>query len=148
MAPLAPPGYAYEGGCRYRGLKCGVSYCPTTSLSIGDPPIEPHFCSCCQMNWWVVVRRAQMGVSIWDAVHSHSMDSELWVEQMAPWHGVLDTMWLLCDEAQQVGYRRLREDRKIVRWCRTEAFSHSSKTSLITRSVRWVWALRHQTGTQ
>ena len=26
------------------------------------------------MNWWVVVRRVQMGISIWDAVHSHSMD--------------------------------------------------------------------------
>jgi len=24
----------------------------------------------------------------------------------APWHGVLETVWLLCDEAQQVGYLR------------------------------------------
>jgi len=42
------------------------------NCSIGDPPRAPHFC-CRQMNWWVV-RWVQLGVSIWDVVHSHSMD--------------------------------------------------------------------------
>ena len=44
------------------------------SAFLGDPPRAPHFCYCCQRNWWVVVRRVQMGVSITDAVHSHSVD--------------------------------------------------------------------------
>jgi len=56
------------------------------------------------MNWWVVVRRVQMGVSILGAVQLHSMDG--WalsgVGVWAPWHGVLQTVWLHCDEAQQV----------------------------------------------
>ena len=49
------------------------SVASTTPHSIGDPPREPHFCCCCQMNWWAVVQRLQMSVSIWDAVNSHSM---------------------------------------------------------------------------
>ena len=44
------------------------------SAFLGDPPRAPHFCYCCQRNWWVVVRRVQTGVSITDAVHSHSVD--------------------------------------------------------------------------
>jgi len=63
---------------------------------------------CCQINWWVVVRRVQMGVSIWGAVHLHSLDG--WAlsgaDVQAPWHGVLETVWLHCDEAQQ--HRRTR----------------------------------------
>jgi len=38
-------------------------------------------------------------------------------------NGVLETVWLVCDEAQQVGC----EDRKIVRWCRTRTSRHSSQ---------------------
>jgi len=76
-----------EGGCRCLELKCGVLWgCPSTPHSIGDPPTAPHVC-CCQMNWWVVMRRVQMGVSIWDAVRLHSMDGERWVEQMSRLHG-------------------------------------------------------------
>jgi len=74
--------------------------CPTTLYSI--PPRAPHFC-CCQMNWWFAVRRVQMGFSICDVVHLHSVDR--WTlsgtDVQAPWHGVLETMWLLFDEAQQ-----------------------------------------------
>jgi len=75
---------------------------------IGDPPKARHFCYCRQMNWWVVVEQVQTDVSIWDAVHSHSMGK--WAmsraDFQAPQHGVLDTVWLLCDEAQQVGCLR------------------------------------------
>jgi len=57
----------------------------------------------CQMKWWVVVRQAQMAVSIWD-VYSHSLDR--WVlsgtNAQAPCHSVLETVWLFCNEAQQV----------------------------------------------
>ena len=42
-----------------------------------------------------------MGVSILGAVHLHSMDG--WalsgVGVQAPWHGVLEIVWLHCDEA-------------------------------------------------
>jgi len=59
---------------------------------------------------WVVVRRVQMGVSIWGAVQQHSMDrwalSRVGAGVQAPWHGVLETVWLCCDEAQQVGCLR------------------------------------------
>jgi len=72
--------------------------------SIGDSPRMRDFCYCHQINWWVV-RRGQMGVSIWDAVHLHSMDR--WAlsgaDVQTPWHDVRETVWLLRDEAQQVG---------------------------------------------
>ena len=99
-------GKVMPGGCRYRGWKCGVVWgCPPTPHSIGDPPTAPHICCCCQINWWVVVRRVQVGVSIWGAVHLHSVDR--WalngVGVQAPWHGLLETMWFHCDEAKQIG---------------------------------------------
>jgi len=75
--------------------------------SIGDPPRARHFCYCRQ-KWWVAVEQVQMDVSIWDAVHSHSMDK--WAlsraDVQAPRHDVIKTAWLLCDEAQQVGCLR------------------------------------------
>jgi len=53
-----------------------------------------------------------MGVSIWDAADAHSMDR--WAltraDFQAPWHGVLDTVWLLCYEAQLFGCPRGQED--------------------------------------
>jgi len=59
------------------------------SHSISDSSRAPHVC-CCQLNWWAVVWREQMGVSIWDAVHSHSVDR--WALSGAgvqvPWRGV------------------------------------------------------------
>jgi len=67
-----------------------------------------------------------MGVSISEAVHLHSMDG--WAlsgaDVQAPWHGVLETVWLHCDEAQQRG---ACEDWKIIRWCRAQASSHNSQ---------------------
>jgi len=84
-----------------------------------------------------------MGVSIWGTVHLHSVDR--WVlggaSVWAPSHGVLETVWLHCNEAQQVG---CCEDRKVVCWCRTQASSHIHKVSLMMGSIRWVWALQHQ----
>jgi len=96
-------------GCRCRGWKCGVLWgCPPTPHSIGDSLTAPHVCCCCQMNWWDVVRLVQMDVSIWGAVHLHSMDG--WAlsgaDVQAPWHSVLETVWLHCDEAQEVGCLR------------------------------------------
>ena len=108
------PGSSWEalsdgGGCRCRGWKCGFLWdYPPTPHSIGDPPSAPHIRCCCQMNWWDVVRRVQMGVSIWGAVHLHSMDG--WAlsggDVQAPWHDTLEAVWLHCNEAQQVGCPR------------------------------------------
>ena len=42
-----------------------------------------------------------------------------------PWHGVLETVWLHYDRAQQVGC--LPEDWRVVRWCRTQASSQNSQ---------------------
>ena len=88
-------------GMKMRVL-CG---CSPNPHSIGDPPTAPHVCCCCQIYWWDVARRVQMSVSIWGAVRLHSMDG--WAlnraDVQAPWHGVLETVWLHCDEAQQVG---------------------------------------------
>ena len=46
-----------------------------------------------------------MGVSILGAVRLHSTDRQALsgADVQAPWHGVLETMWLHCHEAQQVG---------------------------------------------
>ena len=50
----------------------------------------------------------KMGVFIWGAMRLHSMGG--WglsgADVQAPWHGVLETVWLLCDEAQYVGCLR------------------------------------------
>jgi len=40
------------------------------------------------------------------------------------------------------------QDRKIVRMCRTQTSSHNSQGVVDSRSMRQVWALRHQTGAQ
>jgi len=98
-----------SGGCRCRWGKCGdLLLCPPTPHCIGDPPTVLHVCCCCQMNWWVVVRRAHMGVSTWGAVRLHSMDG--WVLSgagvQAPYYSFLETAWLNCNEAQQVGCLR------------------------------------------
>jgi len=53
-------------------------------------------------------RRVQMGVSIWGAGQRHSKDE--WAlsgaDVQAPWHGVLEIVWLHCGEALQVGCLR------------------------------------------
>jgi len=62
---------------------------------------------CPWMNLWVVEQQVKMDVSIWDAVHSHSMAvSAEWSRCLGYRHGVLETVLLLCDEAQQVGCLR------------------------------------------
>jgi len=88
--------------CKCRGWKCGVLWgCPLTSHSIGDLSTQPHVCCCCQINWRVVVWQVQWVSWFWDAMHLHLMDK--WVLSgagvQAPWHGVLETVWLQCDEA-------------------------------------------------
>ena len=40
--------------------------------SIGNLPTAPYVCCCCQLNWWDVVQRVQIGVSIWGAGRLHS----------------------------------------------------------------------------
>jgi len=87
----------HSGGCRCRGWKCGVLWgCPSTPHSIGNTATAPHVCCCCQIHWRYDVRRVQMGVSIWGAVHLHTMGG--WALNgagiQAPWHGVLETVWL------------------------------------------------------
>jgi len=63
-----------EGWCRCRGWKRRVFWgYPSTLHSIGNPPTAPHACRCCQIKWWDVVRRVQMGVSIWGATRLHSI---------------------------------------------------------------------------
>ena len=49
--------------------------------------------------------------------------SEAYVQP--PWHDVTETVWLHCDEAQQVGCLRGLEVWKVVRWCRTHASGHN-----------------------
>ena len=73
-------GRVIPGGGRCRGWKCGVMWgCPPTLHSIGDPPTAPHVWCCFQINWWDVVRRVQMGVSIWGAVRLGRLFAEAWV---------------------------------------------------------------------
>jgi len=90
------------GGCQMKVRSLVFS---NNSHSVGDRPRAPHFWFHYQMNWWAVVWRAKLGVSIWDVVHFHEMDrwAQSGADVQAPWRGVLETVWLLCDEALQVG---------------------------------------------
>ena len=49
-----------------------------------------------------------MGVSILDALRLHSIGGLALsgADVQAPWHSVLETLWLQCDEAQQIGSLR------------------------------------------
>ena len=134
----------------------GLEGCPPTPHSIGDPPSGPHVC-CCQMNWWVVVWGIQMGISISDVVHLHSMDT--WALSgagaQAPWNCVLETA-PLCNVIK-IGERCASTtehcDKTVVLWhnttvrhCdRTRTFAcHMYKTQgrhigcFGTKSVNWV----------
>jgi len=76
------------GGCQCRGWKCKVVWgFRSTPHSIGDPLTAQHVCCFRQMNWWDVVWRLQMGVSLWAAVHCTRWTGERWVEQMSKLHG-------------------------------------------------------------
>jgi len=61
------------------------------------------------------LRWVQLDVSVWKTVHSHSVDR--WAlsgaDVQAP-YSVLEIMWLLCDEAQQVGRLRRFESCPLV----------------------------------
>ena len=88
-----------------------------------------------------------MGVSISDAMHSHSMDR--WVlsgaSVKAPWDSMLETVLLHHNEAQQVGMPS-----RIGRLSTCVGHRHPvvvHKASLMTGSIRQVWALWHLTGT-
>ena len=68
--------------------------------------------------------------AIWGAVQLHSM--EKWAlsgeDVHASWHGVLETVWFHCDEAQQVGCLRGWEGCVLlVGPCGTQASSHNSQ---------------------
>ena len=104
---------------------------------------------CYQMNWWAVERQVQMHVSIWGAVHLHSMDRRgpNGAGVQAPWHGVLETVWLHGDEIQQVGCLRGLEDFSLV-WDAGIQSQFTRRCWCQDRITRRVWALRHQTGAQ
>ena len=95
--------------CRCRGSKCGVcAGSPSAPHFIGDPPSAAQVCCCCHMNWGDVVWGVQMGVPIWGSVSLHWMAgcAQSEADVQAPRHDVPATVWLHCDEAQQVGFLR------------------------------------------
>ena len=85
-------------------------------------------------------------VSIWGAVQLHPMDG--WalsgVGVQAPWHGVLEIVWLRRSSA---GWMPARIGKLSTGVGRRHPVT-IRKTSLMVVSVRRVWALRHQTGAQ
>ena len=92
------------------------------------------------MNWRVLVGRVQLGVLIWHAVHSHPVNR--WAlsgaDVQAPWHSVLETIRFLRDaRAWRLSAGVGRRHSVAIR-----------KASLMTVSMRQLWALRHQTGAQ
>jgi len=66
---------------------------------------------------------------------------------MAPWQGVLETVWLLCDRAPSAGWMPARIGRLSTGVGRRHPVT-CCRASLMTESVRRVWALRHQAGVQ
>jgi len=59
LCRVIPGGRMPISGMKVRSL---IVFC-SHSASFGDPPRVPHL-TCCQMNWWIVVRRVQIGVPI------------------------------------------------------------------------------------
>jgi len=136
------------GWVRCLGWKCGVLWgCPSTPHSIGDLPTALHVCCCCQINWWDVVRRVQMDVSIWGAVRLHSMDG--WAlsgaDVQAPWHCARDSVALL--RRSSSGWMSAKIGRLSTGVGRRHPVT-IRKASLMAGSMKWVWAMRHQTGAQ
>jgi len=90
-----------------------------------------------------LMRRVRMVVSIWGAVHLHSMYrwALIGAGVQASKQGVLETVLFHCNEAQQVGC--LREWEGCLLWCRTQAYSHNlqgvisrvSKTGVSTAAL-------------
>jgi len=96
-----------------------------------DQPLRLHWWSAqCAAHMLLLsdelMRRAQMGVSIWDAVHSHSVDR--WVLSGTS----VEAPCTACQRKRNSFAAKLRrldacENRKIVRWFRTQASSHNSQ---------------------
>ena len=151
-------GSSWEGHSevfRCRGWKCGSLWdCRSTLHSIGNPPTAPHVCCYYQINKWDVVPRVQMGVLIWGAVFLHSMGG--WAlsgaNDQAPWYGVLETMWFLYDEDQQVECLRGLEGCSLVwdaviqsqlarrRWCQGQWGGYERCGTKQAGSTRWLSA--------
>jgi len=96
-----------------------------TGAEVVNPPSAPHFCYCRQMSWWVLCSGYKW-VS-WFEMRAFPLDGQV----SAEWSRCPGSMGrrgrdsvALCDEAQQVGCLRRQED---IRWCRTQASSHSSQ---------------------
>jgi len=89
LGRVAPRGWVPVSGMKTRSLVRLSAH----SACHRDPPTAPHVCGCCQMNRWVV-RRVQMGVSIWGAVRLHSMDgwalrgTDLCIDDAAAFHTI------------------------------------------------------------
>jgi len=103
------------------------------------------------MNWWVVVRRVQTGVSIClrrraFAPWEREQVSTEWSRCPGYTAWVLETVWLHCDEVQQV-WMPARMGRLSAGAGRRHPVK-IRKASLMAGSMRRVWALRHQTGAQ
>ena len=129
-----------------QGWKCRVLWgCLPTPHSIGDPHSVPHVCWSCQVYWWVVVRRVQMGVSIWGAVH--------WARKSAEWNRCPGSMaWRTRDSVaplwrSSAGCMPARVGKLVAEVGRRQPVT-IRKASLMEGSMRLVWALRHQKGAQ
>jgi len=133
-----------KGTCRCQGWNCGVSQrFPTLPPSVGDPSCASHV-FCCQMNWWVAVRRAQMGVSIWYAVDS-ALGGHVRAER-SRWPGsmarcVRESVALL--RRSSAGWMPARIGRMSGDVGPGHLFT-IRKASLMTGSMWRVWALRHR----
>jgi len=125
-------------GVRDESAECWSALQPFRILS--------HSCYCCQMNSWVVVQGLQMGVSIWKALHLHSMDR--WALSGA---GVRNP----CRARDNVvPLRRISACWMPARTGRLSAglgFRHPvtiRKESLMAGLIRRAWALQYQAGAQ
>jgi len=126
---LAGPRFFLGGS--FRGLGAGVGEENAESCGVVRPLRIPLVIRPMIRTYVVVVKWTneilcggyKLGVSIWGTVRLHWMDG--WAlsraDAQAPWHGTLETVWLHCDETQQVGCLK---NWKVVRWCRTQACSH------------------------
>ena len=75
------PRCSWKGNFKRVGVCVGMKVRSLVVLSnhtvfycIGDLFRSLRFCCCSRMYWWVAVQCVPIDVSIWDAVHSHSID--------------------------------------------------------------------------
>ena len=95
-----------------RGLKWGVSWCcPTTPHSIGDPPRAPHFLllssdemmSCCAAGTNGCIDMRRHALPLGGQVNVEWSRCPCSIDARGNVDGLLEAMWLLCDEVRQVG---------------------------------------------